>query len=137
MEWNKVVPELTVFDLATSHDFYTQVLGFRVLFAREGFVYLEQDGAQLMLEQYHATGWNIEPLERPLGRGINLQIELATVAGVHQRLQARNYPLYRDLRDAWYRTGDTESGQRELLVQDLDGYLLRFCELLGERTAEP
>ncbi len=35
--------------------------------------------------------------------------------------------------DAWYRAGTTEVGQRQFLVQDPDGYLLRLGAKLGER----
>lgn len=37
--------------------------------------------------------------------------------------------------EAWYRKGDFEVGQRQFLVQDPDGYLLRLVEGLGERPA--
>jgi hypothetical protein len=36
---------------------------------------------------------------------------------------------------AWYRTGTTESGVRQLLVQDPDGYLVRPQESIGCRPA--
>jgi hypothetical protein len=35
MNWQKLVPELTVSDFASSLDFYTTLLGFDVLFTRE------------------------------------------------------------------------------------------------------
>ena len=34
----------------------------------------------------------------------------------------------------WYRTGAQEAGVVQFLVQDPDGYLLRFQSSLGKRT---
>ena len=41
--------------------------------------------------------------------------------------------LFEAPREAWYRTGPVEGGQREFLVQDPDGYLVRLAEDLGHR----
>jgi catechol 2,3-dioxygenase-like lactoylglutathione lyase family enzyme len=133
MEWSKLVPELTVFDFEKSLEFYTKILGFEVMFTREGFAYLDQEGVQFMLEKYHEDGWNIGRLEPPLGRGINFQIELEDIAPIYERLKVINYPLYRDSKDVWHKTGHVESGQREFLLQDPDGYLIRFTQYLGEK----
>jgi catechol 2,3-dioxygenase-like lactoylglutathione lyase family enzyme len=139
IEWNKMVPELTVFDFAKSLKFYTEVLGFNVKFGRpeENFAYLDQEGVQIMLEQYHEDGWNIGVLEPPLGRGINFQMEFENIEPVYQRLKAMDYPFFRDSKEIWRRTGNIQSGQREFLIQDPDGYLLRFQQHLGERELEP
>ena len=44
------------------------------------------------------------------------------------------YPLYRDIEESWRETGMTLSGAREFLIQDPDGYLLRFSQDLGEQA---
>jgi len=49
-------------------------------------------------------------------------------------LDDAKWQLYEQPNEAWYRVGDQEVGQREFLVQDPDGYLLRFVERLGMRT---
>ena len=136
MQWSKMVPELTVFDFEKSLKFYTEILGFKVMFTRDNFVYLDQEGVQIMLEQFHQDGWNTGTLEPPFGRGINFQIELSDIEPMYQRLKAIDYPFYRDSKDVWRKTGDVQSGQREFLLQDLDGYLLRFIQHLGERMLE-
>ena len=46
---------------------------------------------------------------------------------------ARENRLFRPLEAAWYRRGDHEVGNLQFLVQDPDGYLLRFFSDLGER----
>lgn len=134
--WNPLVPELTVADLEASLRFYLAA-GFSVRFRRADppFAYLELGQAQIMLEQQHAGGWNIEPLDRPLGRGINFQIEVTDARRTLDVLSAIGYLPLRDLADNWYSVADTiEEGQREFLVQDPDEYLMRFAEHLGRRV---
>ena len=48
-------------------------------------------------------------------------------------LDGAGWPLFRSPEDAWYRVGEQEVGQREYLVQDPDGYLLRFAQARGYR----
>jgi catechol 2,3-dioxygenase-like lactoylglutathione lyase family enzyme len=133
----RLVPELQVSDFAASLDFYTRIIGFAVLYDRpaEKFAYLDLDGAALMIEQ-ETDFWLTAPRERPYGRGINLQIEVAELEGIVARLGAAGVPLFRPVEEAWYRAGDLFSGNRQFLVQDPDGYLLRFFQDLGT-TARP
>lgn len=130
--WNPMVPELTVTDFAVSLRFYTVVLGFNVRIQRQDpdFAYLCYGQAQLMIEQCHPQGWNTADLNWPLGRGINFQIEVDDIVPVLARVQQHAVPLYRALRDNHYDTGGTTACQREFLVQDPDGYLLRFSQYL-------
>ena len=119
-----MVPELTVSGFDES---------LALLRAEPAFAYLDFEGTQLMISEFHEEGWNVGELARPYGRGINLQIECSDVEGLREDLARSSYPLYRGIEEEWYETGDMLSGQREFLVQDLDGYLLRFSEFLGER----
>ncbi|EPJ46620.1 MAG: glyoxalase family protein [Osedax symbiont Rs1] len=130
-----MVPELTVTDFQKSLDFYTNILGFSIRNQRKkpDFAYLEQEKVQLMIEQYHENGWNVAELSLPLGRGVNFQIELADTQPILNRLAKSKIQLYRELKESWYDTGSVLSGQTEFLVQDLDGYLLRFTQYLGEK----
>ncbi|WP_428943350.1 bleomycin resistance protein [Pantoea sp. FN060301] len=130
--WNAMVPELTVANFPASLDFYVEILGFTLMIRRHEpeFAYLCFGKAQLMLEQHHPQGWNTADLEYPLGRGVNFQIEVDDVEPILARLQACDVPLYRALRDSHYHTGETEACQREFLVQDPDGYLLRFSQYI-------
>ncbi|MBX7276919.1 VOC family protein [Pseudomonas sp. ERGC3:05] len=140
MKRNKLVPELMVTDLNKSLAFWGTCLGFKVAYQRleDGFAYLDLDGAQVMLEQVdpQANQWLTAALDRPFGRGINLQIDVAAVRPVIQRLEMAAYPLFKASQDVWYRAGEFEVGQREFLVQDPDGYLVRLVERLGERVCK-
>ena len=135
--WNALVPELTVDQIEVSLRFYTTA-GFSVRFQRNDppFAYLELGQAQLMLEQQHERGWNVTPLDRPLGRGINFQIEVPDADAVRSALVASGVTIFREVKDTWYSVApNVQKGQRELLAQDPDGYLLRFVQHLGSRGA--
>lgn len=131
-----LVPELDVTSLPASLAFWCGPLGFNVAYDRlaAGFAYLQRDGAQVMLCERNGT-WDTGPVERPFGRGINFQIAVASTAPILAALDAAGWPLFRPVQERWYRMGDTLGGSRELLVQDPDGYLLRFAESLGARPA--
>ncbi|MCD9126626.1 bleomycin resistance protein [Luteimonas fraxinea] len=133
--WNPLVPELTVDRIETSLRFYTTA-GFSVRFQRDEppFAYLELGQAQLMLEQQHERGWNVTPLDRPLGRGVNFQIGVVDADAVRSALLASGVAIFREVKDTWYSAASNlKKGQREFLVQDPDGYLIRFAQHLGSR----
>lgn len=136
-ERNKLVPELMVTQLDDSLAFWVSCLGFNIAYQRpeEGFAYLDLNGAQVMLEQIdpQANQWLTATLDTPYGRGINLQIDVEAVAPVIRRLGEAGFLLYRACQDTWYRADKVEVGQREFIVQDPDGYLVRLVERLGER----
>lgn len=67
--------------------------------------------------------------------GSNLQIDVEAVGPIIQKLDQAGVSLYRECKDIWYRAENVEVGQRELIVQDADGYLVRLVERLGERPA--
>jgi catechol 2,3-dioxygenase-like lactoylglutathione lyase family enzyme len=128
----RLVPELAVLDLATSLRFWCDLLGFEIAYQRpeNGFVYLEREGAQVMLELSHG-GWDTSELVRPLGRGVNFMIYVKQLDPLLDALAAAELPLFRRPKESRYRMGEREIVQREFLVQDPDGYLLRFAQKLS------
>lgn len=132
---SKLTPELVVSDYTASLAFYTDILGFAVDYARpeQRFAMLNRDGARIMIEQPVDRSWITAELARPYGRGINFQIEVGDVAALYAHCIANRTPLFMDMEDAWYRRNDHEVGNRQFLLQDPDGYLLRFFQHLGER----
>ncbi|MDD3315345.1 MAG: VOC family protein [Syntrophaceticus sp.] len=128
MEFNGLIPELTVSDIDKSKKFYVDILGFKIEYERleDKFVFLSLDTSQIMLEQYHNDGWNIGDLVYPFGRGINFSIEVEDIEKLYLSLTVNDYPLYRPMMNNSYRVNDNLIEQKELLVQDPDGYLLRF-----------
>jgi len=136
----RLVPELYVFDLQESLDFYTSVLGFRVLYDRmeERFAYLDFEGAQLMIEEVSdkSRQFNSAPLERPLGRGLNMQIQISNVNGLYERVLLSDAEVVNAMEEKWYRMETQEGGNRQFVVSDPDGYLLRFYSDLGNRPIQ-
>ena len=83
MEFNRLIPELTVSDLEKSKHFYVDLLGFCVEYERkeDKFAFLSLEGVQFMLEQWHEDGWNVGELSHPFGRGVNFSIEVQVQQG--------------------------------------------------------
>jgi catechol 2,3-dioxygenase-like lactoylglutathione lyase family enzyme len=134
--WARMVVELHVSDLEVSRSFWQGVLGFGTAFERpeERFAYLEHpQGPQVMLCEQNGR-FETGPLERPFGRGAMFQIYLPDIGPVLSALAARDWPIYLGPREVWRRTGGCESGQRELFVQDPDGYLLLIGQNVGRRS---
>lgn len=133
-----LVPELDVRDLEASLAFYVGVLGFAVRYQRpeERFVYLERGGAELMLEEAAGPGrrFRTAPLEPPFGRGVNFQIRVTDATALLAAARKADAEVVIDLEERWYRRGDGEVGNRQFVVADPDGYLLRFFEDLGARN---
>lgn len=136
--WAALVPELLVSELDRALAFYRDLCGFRVRYGRpeDGFAYLDLGGAQIMLEELGEDAWLTGRLDPPFGRGLNLQIEVADVASLAGKLEAAGLPLFRPLTTEWYRQDDVEHGQSQFLVQDPDGYLLRFVQPLATRPVQ-
>jgi len=129
-----LVPELLVTDLAASLEFWVGLCGFEVLYERpeEGFASIALGAARVMLDQIGlGRDWVAAPLDRPLGRGVNFEIAVATIAPVLERLAAAGWPLFLAPEEKTYRTGATELRVGQFLVQDPDGYLLRFTARVG------
>ncbi|GAB1615599.1 bleomycin resistance protein [Pseudomonas sp. NGC7] len=137
LKLNSLVPELIVSDLTRSLAFYCDILGFKIEYERpeDHFAFLSFGGSQLMLEQdWHSESpWRVGPLEPPYGRGINLSIECPDASALVTALEAGGYPLRNPVEECWYRSGEFLFGQRNFLVLDPDGYLLRFAEAIGSK----
>ena len=125
-----LVPELLITDLSASLNFWVGLCGFTLLYDRpkEGFAYVTLGTAHVMLEQVGAgRNWIPDVLEKPLGRGVNFEITVPAIAPLVERLASADWPLFMAPESKTYQTGDTAVGVSQFLVQDPDGYLLRFA----------
>lgn len=133
-----LVPEILVGDVAKSIEFWCGFCGFGIDYQRpeEGFAYISLGSAHVMLEQRGlGRNWITGPLERPFGRGINLQISVRSLDPILTALNDAGYPLFMSPETKWYRVdGNSEAGVRQFLVADPDGYLIRFQESLARRA---
>ena len=127
MDFNKMIPELSVFDIEQTKRFYND-LGFKIEYERpeEKFVFMSFQDSQFMFEQIHDNGWNIGELIYPLGRGINFSIAVDDMEGLYKLVKTLNLEIYRELNRSIYKVNGTEETQTEFLIQDPNGYLLRF-----------
>lgn len=141
MEFNALIPEFAVANIAASLDFYVGQLGFALDYERpaEGFAFLSLGAAQLMLDQIgRGRTFETAPLEPPLGRGCNLQIAVSQrqMDTMLEALVASGTPLFFKLEEKSYEVGGRQHVQRQFAVADPDGYLLRFACHLGSREDE-
>jgi len=128
MRFNKLIPELTVTNIEKSKTFYEN-LGFKIMYERkeDKFIFLELNENQIMIQEDNDV-WETGPLEYPFGRGINISMEVKDIEKIKQNLLKINYPLFQDIKESVYRVNEKEYIDKEFLVQDPDGYLLRFTE---------
>lgn len=129
-----LVPELLVADLDASLRFWCGLCGFAVVYDRpeDGFACIERDGARIMLDRLGATrDWLAAPLEPPFGRGMNLEIAVAAVQRLLDACAAAAWPLFLPPEEKSYRVGAAAVRVRQFIVQDPDGYLVRFSERIA------
>ena len=135
MYFNKLIPELSVTNLKNSLKFY-QTVGFKIEYERpeNKFAFLSLGEIQFMLQEIsNEDKWDIAPLRYPFGNGINFQLEVDDVDKIYNLLRGNNYEIAFEVEENWYRQDNKLLGNKEFLVQDPDGYLIRFSEDLGEK----
>ena len=135
MIFNELIPELSVTNLEKSLKFY-KCCGFKIEYDRpeNKFAFISLQGTQFMLQELDSSDkWDVGELKYPFGNGINFQIEVDNVDKIYNELKNNNYKIRFEMEENWYRQDDKLLGNKEFLVQDPDGYLLRFCEDLGEK----
>ena len=129
MKFNSLIPELTVTDLEKTKRFYMDVLHFKIEYERpeDRFVFLSLENSQMMFEQANDT-WSVGRLEYPFGRGVNFEMTVSDVDTMYKHIIDSGITPFRELKLSHYRSGDGDIVQKEFLIQDPDGYLLRFTD---------
>ena len=64
------------------------------------------------------------------------QLEVDDLDEIYNNFKKNNYVIAFDIEENWYRQDDKMLGNKEFLIQDPDGYLLRFMQDLGEKTEQ-
>jgi catechol 2,3-dioxygenase-like lactoylglutathione lyase family enzyme len=123
-----LIPELIVSDFVRSLEFYTRLLKFRMQYTRreERFAMLERDGGKLMIEQPVGRGFVLGELRQPYGRGVNFEIGAPDAIALYTDCVAAGAPIYVPLEQKSYQCGDELICVHQFVIQDPDGYLLRF-----------
>lgn len=129
MKFNALVPELSVSDINKAKNFYINILGFHLEYERvaDKFAFLSYGEAQIMIEEINGH-WITGKLQYPLRRGVNFQIATDDVYKIVNNLKQNNINLFRDVMESRYECGCEVVLEKEVLVQDPDGYLLRFSQ---------
>lgn len=124
--YNSLIPELSVSNIDISKKFYLD-LGFKIRYERKEnkFCFLQLEGNQIMIEENN-DNWNTGKMEYPYGRGINLSMAVSNIEKMYEILKEKNIKFFLDLEIHEYRIDDKISYDKEFLIQDPDGYLLRF-----------
>ncbi len=126
MKFNKLIPELSVSNIENSKQFYLK-LGFKIMYERkeDKFVFIEFQGNQIMLEEIN-NNWNTGKLEYPFGRGINISMTVNNINEYYNDLKNKEVTFFEDIMVNKYRVDEEIYEDIEFLIQDPDGYLLRF-----------
>ena len=126
MKFNSLIPELSVTDINKSKEFY-QKIGFKIKYERpeNKFCFLELEENQIMIEEIN-DNWNTGKLEYPFGRGINISMSISDVELLFQHIKKQDIEIFKELELHTYRVDNQEYTDKEFLIQDPDGYLLRF-----------
>ena len=126
IEFNSLIPELSVSNIEVSKKFYEN-LGFKIVYERpeKKFCFIQLENNQIMIEENN-DNWNVGKLEYPYGNGINISMSVNNVEQLYKCLKNKEIQFFLDLKVNEYRVNDKIFQDKEFLLQDPDGYLLRF-----------
>ena len=109
-----------------SKEFYLN-LGFKIMYERKEdkfcFLYLEDN--QIMIEEIN-NNWNVGEMKYPFGNGINISMTVSDIDSFYESIISKKIVLFRKIKTSKYRVDDIIYEDKEFLLQDPDGYLLRF-----------
>lgn len=137
IKFTSLTPELCCSNIKESLRFYTEILRFNILYQRkeENFAMLEREGSNIMLDQFSPDKrmWISALLEKPFGRGINLEIRTTNIDELYHSVQHHNATIYLPIENKWYKANNMEVHNRQFIVLDPDGYMLRFTQQIDAR----
>lgn len=125
-EFNSLIPELSVTDINVSKKFYIN-LGFKIVYERpeNKFCFMQLENNQIMLEECN-NNWNVGKMEYPFGNGINISMSVKDIDNMYANIKNKNIKVFIELETHEYRVSETIYQDKEFLLQDPDGYVLRF-----------
>lgn len=131
----KLVPELYCEDIEVTKEFYVEVFGFEIKYERveDQFAYFTLDGLDIMVEGINCIGrrWLISEMEKPFGRGVNFQWDVAEIDDLYSRIKAKvPSSIYLKMETKEYQCANEVVVQKQFIVQDPDGYLFRFVAII-------
>ena len=126
IEFNSLIPELSVSNIENSKKFY-QNLGFEIMYERkeDKFCFIQLEKNQIMLQENN-DNWVVGKMEYPYGNGINISMSINEVEGLYNTIKNKKIKFFMELKISEYKVNDKIFKDKEFLIQDPDGYLLRF-----------
>ena len=126
MKFNSLIPEFSVSNIDNSIKFYL-LIGFEIVYERkeDKFCFLRLEDNQIMIEEIN-DNWNTGSLEYPFGRGINISMSVSDIDKYYDMVVDSVIEIFEELKISKYQVGDVVYEVKEFLIQDPDGYLLRF-----------
>ena len=126
IEFNSLIPELSVSNIENSKKFY-QNLGFEIMYERkeDKFCFIQLEKNQIMLQEKN-DNWVVGKMEYPYGNGINISMSINEVEGLYNTIKDKKIKFFMELKISEYKVNDKIFKDKEFLIQDPDGYLLRF-----------
>lgn len=126
IEFNSLIPELSVSNIEISKMFYEN-LGFKIVYERpeNRFCFMQLENNQIMIEEKN-DNWSVGKLEYPYGNGINISMSVNNIECLYENLKDKKIQYFLELKINEYRVNNKTFQDKEFLIQDPDGYLLRF-----------
>lgn len=121
----EVAPFLLVDDVVKAAEYYRDVLGFelsRYFGQPPGFVIVRRNSARIMLRQSRSHPALLSNTSK-VSEALDLYIWVSDVSVLADELREHGAKIMSE--------PELEDGRREMLVEDLDGYLLCFGEVPG------
>lgn len=127
VKFNALIPEISVKNIEKSKEFYITILGFKLEYERvlDKFIFLSFGEAQLMVEEINGY-WSVGEISYPFGNGVNFQIYTENIDDIYKVCKQKNLIFFRELMINEYKINNQIVTEKEFLIQDPDGYLIRF-----------
>lgn len=118
-----IAPQLLVDDLERAIDYYRRCLGFQLDFVYEAFyASVSRDGCAIHLKEAHDT--RVEQGDRRQEEHLDAYIAVSDAPALHRELQTSGALITQPLEDKPWSC-------REFYVEDPDGHILCFSELMA------
>ena len=121
----ETAPFLLVDDVVKAAEYYRDVLGFelsRYFGDPPGFVIVRRNSARIMLRQSQTRPALLTNTSK-VSEALDLYVWVSDVGALSDELRRRGARIVSE--------PELEDGRREMLVKDLDGYLICFGEVEG------
>ena len=122
MRITSVIPVVGVKDLGKARQFYTDVVGFDVVFQNDWYLHLRAQGNEQLEIGFVASNHPLQPpLFQPVfdGRGVYYSLQVEDVDAEYRRLREKGVPIALDMRDEPW-------GERHFAIEDPHGVILNI-----------